>query len=146
MTHLTTRSIVLSAVSLGTLVVGCGSDDEGLSESQFRAQASQIFCEGGAEIGEAVGAAFAGEPTPETLQAALDTIVSVSYRQFDDVDALLPPSDIRDDVDALLAEGRAATKIAEEQGLGFFESDDNPWARTEQMGAELGLDECATSG
>ncbi len=146
MTNFHTRYILLSTVCVGTLIAGCGSDDEGLSDTQFRDQANEIFCEGSAEIGEAVGAAFAGEPTPETLQEALGTIVSVSYRQFDDVDALLPPSDMRDDVDAMIAEGRAATKVAEEQGLGFFEIDDNPWARTVQLGAELGLDECATSG
>lgn len=146
MTRFHTRSIVLSAVCFGSLIAGCGTDDEGLSETQFRDQANAIFCEGSAEIGQAVGEVFAGEPTPELLQEALDTIVSVSYRQFDDVDALVPPSDIRDEVDAMIAEGRAATKVAEEQGLGFFETDDNPWARTVQLGAELGLDECATTG
>lgn len=134
---------VLSIVCLGVVSAGCGSDDEGLSATQFRDQANSICAAGSAEIGEAAGAAFAGEPTPEALQGALDTIVLVSRRQLDDIDALLPPSDLRDDVDAMIAEGRSATTAAEGQGLGFFESDDDPWARTSELATELGLDACA---
>ena len=69
--------------------------------------------------------------------------MSISNRQLDDIDALEAPSDLEDDVAAMISEGRSATDAAEAQGLGFFESEDDPWARTGELAAGLGLDACS---
>jgi hypothetical protein len=137
---LTIFGVFLSAA----LVVSCGSDDQGLSITDFRDQANAICAKGNQDIGEAVGAVFGSDsPTPESMQAALDTIVSVSRQQLDDIEALAPPSAIKDDVKEMIAEGRSATDTAEGQGLGFFESDDDPWARTGELAVGLGLNACS---
>ena len=108
----------------------------------FRDKANGVCVEAGAAIGEAFQA---GEPTPEQLQSALDTVVTVSRSQFDDIEALDAPASIEDDVDAMLAEGRAATDVAEAQGVAFFANEDDPWAKAGEMAADLGLDACSPS-
>lgn len=135
------------ATALFVLLTGCGSDGgESLTEEAFRDRANAICAEGGEEIGEAVGAVFGGaEPTPETLQGALDTIVSSTRRQLDEIDALAAPGSIAGDVDAMLVELRGATDAAAAQGVGFWEDDGDPWATGNDMAARLGLDVCATS-
>ena len=139
----------LTAITFGTLglalaLAACGDDTDTLTQAEFTEQANSICIEGDQEIGAAVGAVFSSEePTPEQMQEGLDTIVSVSNQQLDDIDALAEPSDMSDDVDALIAEGRSATDEAEAQGLGFFETDDDPWTGTQELAADLGLDACA---
>lgn len=130
----------------GVVLSGCGSDsDDSLTVESFRSQANEICAVSAAEIGEAVGAVFgSGEPSPESMQAALDTIVTVSRRDLDDIEALGAPDSIDAEVDALLAEGRSATDEAEAQGLGFWENDGDPWAKTNELAAALGLDACAS--
>jgi hypothetical protein len=132
-------------VSLGMLfLAGCGSDDDGVTAAEFREQANAICAQANQDIGAAVGAVFANDSaTPDQLQAALDEIVSVSDRQLDDIEALEAPSDLEDDVAALIAEGRSATDAAEAQGLAFFETDEDPWARTGELAVGLGLDACS---
>ena len=43
----------------------------------------------------------------------------------------------------MVAEGRSATDVAEAQGLGFFETEDDPWQRTGELASGLGLDACS---
>ncbi len=137
------RYLAVGGFALIALVTGCGDDDT-LSTAEFTEQANAICAEGDLEIGAAVGAVFgAAEPSPEQMQEALDTIVSVSNRQLDDIEALEEPSSMSDDVEAMVAEGRSGTEIAENQGLGFFEDDGDPWEQTQQLAVELGLDACA---
>ena len=138
-------SLAIVGVSLPSLfLVGCGDDDDGLTVAEFREQANAICAQGNQDIGAAAGPVFGNESaSPEELQEALDAIVSISNRQLDDIDALQAPSDLEDDVAAMIAEGRSATDAAEAQGLGFFESDDDPWARTGERAAGLGLDVCS---
>ena len=52
---------------------------------------------------------------------------------------------MQSDVDAMLAEFRSANDEAEAQGLGFWETDGDPWAAGNALAAELGLDACAES-
>lgn len=141
--HLTSLAIV--GVLLPTLfLAGCGDDDAGLTAAEFREQANAICAQGNQDIGEAAGPVFGNESaTPDDLQSALDAIVSISNRQLDDIEALAAPADLEDDVAALVTEGRSATDTAEAQGLGFFESEDDPWARTGELAAGLGLDACS---
>lgn len=137
------RSALIGSIVVGALVTSCGSDDERLSVEEFRDQANAIICEGDQEIGAAFGDLFGGgEPTPEQLEDTLATLISASGEQADGIDALAAPSDMEADVDAMLAEWRSASAAAEAQGLGFFESDDDPWALTTELAEGLGLESC----
>ena len=139
------RSVLVGSVVVGALVASCGSDDDALSVEEFRDQANAIICEGDQEIGTAVGQVFGGgEPTPEQMEEALTAITSASLGQADAIDALVAPSDLEADVDALVAEWRSAAAAAEAQGLGFFESEDDPWALTTELAEGLGLESCVT--
>ena len=145
---LTSRRIfAVGAVGLALTLASCGADDaDALSADEFRSQANLICADGIDEIGAAVGSVFGdGEPTPELMQAALNTIVSTTRRQIDEIDAIDAPTSLENDVEALLVELRSATDIAESQGLGFWDDDGNPWERSIEMSAELGLDVCAES-
>jgi hypothetical protein len=136
------RAVLVGPLLLGTFVAACG-DDDGASETDFREQASVILCEGDQEIGAAIGEVFGGgEPTPEQMTDALATIVAASRAQADGIEALAVPSGMADDVEALLVEWRSAATMAEGQGLGYFESDDDPWAETAALAEDLGLESC----
>lgn len=140
---------VRGSLAVGALLItvagGCGSDaEDSLTEQGFRDRSNEICAEGIEEIGEALGAAFgAGDPTPEQLASAHETLVSTSRRIVDDLDALEPPDSMRDDVEAILAEFRTANDVAESQGIGFFEGDDDPWEKGNEMARAMGLDVCA---
>ena len=130
-------------VAIGAFATGCGEDDDALSAAEFREEANAVCIEGEQDLFAAAGPVFGNNAaSPEELREALDAVVSISRRQFDDIDALAVPGDLADRVDELLAEGRAATDSAEAQGLGFFESDGDPWARTTELALALGLDGC----
>ncbi len=74
--------LILASIALTVLVSACGEDgDDAAAVQSFRDQANGVCAEAGVAIGAAIGEAFqAGEPTPEQLQAALDTVVTVSRR------------------------------------------------------------------
>lgn len=141
--HLTTATMISASLSM-LVLAGCGDDDQSLTAAEFRDQANAICAQGNQDIGEAAGSVFGSEaPAPEDLQSALDAIVSISNRQLDDIEELDAPSDLEDEVADLVEEGRSATEAAEAQGLAFFESDDDPWARTGELASGLGLDACS---
>ena len=140
-----TSFTVTSAILLGAgALAGCGDDDT-LTRAQFTEQANAICVEADARIGEAVGPIFAGEPTADELQEALDAIVATSRDTADQLDALAPPSDRTDEFDQMLVAFDAANDEAESQGLAFFETDDDPWAPVGAIAGDLGLDACAGS-
>ena len=131
---------------IGSLA-GCGSDaDDTLGVQEFRDQSNEICAKSTQEIGEALGPVLGGsDPTPEQLQAALDTLVSSSRKAVEDIDELAAPTSMHADVDAMLAEFRTANDEAEAQGLGFWQTEGDPWAAGNALAAELGLDACAES-
>lgn len=111
----------------------------------MRPQANQICTIGGDEVHEAFFGVFGDdEPTPEEMQAALTTVISVSHRRLDDIEALAESTDMSDDVNAFIKQGHADIDTAEAMGLDFFGSDD-PWTQTGEMARALGLDACAGS-
>lgn len=138
------RSLLLASLVLAAVSVGCGEDESALSATEFRSQANEICTVGGEEVHQAFFGVFGeDEPTPEQMEQALATVMSVSRRQLDDIEALAEPSDLSADVDAFVAQGRADTDAAEAMGLGFFENEDDPWAATGELARGLGLDACA---
>lgn len=138
------RSLLLASLVLAAVAAGCGEDESTLSATEFRSQANEICTVGGEEVHQAFFGVFGeDEPTPEQMEEALATVMSVSRRQLDDIEALAEPSDLSADVDAFVAQGRADTDAAEAMGLGFFENEDDPWAETSERARGLGLDACA---
>jgi hypothetical protein len=134
---------MLTAVVPLAALAACGSDDDHLTKQEFQTQANAVCADANATIGETLGPIFAGEPTPEQLQEALDTIVATSRTTHDDIAALDAPPDLSDDVDTMLTSFDAATDEAESQGLAFFETEGDPWADAGQQAGALGLDACA---
>ena len=133
-------TIAVIVLSIGILT-GCSDDDDTLTQTQFTEQANAICVDADAEIGEVLGPIFSGDPTE--LQKALDAIVATSRDTRDQLANLAPPSAIADQVDDMLAAFTAANEEAEAQGLGFFESDGDPWAPAGVIAGTLGLDSCA---
>lgn len=138
------RSVLIATLALAAFAAACAEDDPTLSATEFQAQANEICTVGGEEVHEAFFGIFGeDEPTPEQMDEALATVMSVSRRQLDDIEALAEPSELSAEVDALLAQGRADTDAAEAMGLGFFENESDPWEHTGVLARELGLDACA---
>ncbi len=139
--------IAAASVIATVALAGCGSDaDDTLGVQEFRDQSNEICVRSTREIGEAIGPVLGGsDPTPEQLREALDTLVSSSRKAVVDIDELAAPTSMQSDVDAMLAEFRSANDEAEAQGLGFWETEGDPWAAGNTLAAELGLDACAES-
>ena len=140
--------MVIAGSALVTVTLaGCGSDaDDSLGVQEFRDRSNEICAQSTQVIGEAIGPILGGsDPTPQQLQDALDTLVSASRKAVDDIDELAAPKSVQADVDAMLVEFRSANDEAEAQGLGFWETDGDPWAAGNALAAELGLDACAES-
>jgi hypothetical protein len=137
--------ILVASIAFCSFLTGCGDDDpQALTATDFREQANQICTVGGDEVHEAFFGVFGDdEPAPEEMQAALTTVIAVSHRQLDDIEALAEPADMSDEVTAFIKRGHADTDTAEAMGLDFFGSDDDPWTETGEMARALGLDACA---
>lgn len=140
--RMTNRFVMTATFVLcsATLVSACA--DDALSATEFRTEANSICAKGGEEVHEAFFS-LGEDATPADMQAAFDTVILVSRRQLDDIEALGAPSELADQVDELLRQGRADTDSAEAMGLGFFESDDDPWEATSALARQLELDACA---
>ena len=85
------------------------------------------------------------ENVPERLErlTATNGLLAVIDKQIDDLAALEPPSDISDDVDAMLDTARTAADTVREQGAGFWLEESDPFTEVNQRAAALGLDACA---
>ncbi len=157
------KFIGIAVVAAASLAVGgCSDDDEAATSTTQASEASapeSAAPDGFVEEANAlciansgqIGALFAGmgaegEPTPEQLQETLDEVVSLSRDLIDDLEAVTPPTDIEEDYAAMLAQAATDTDEAEAQGLAFFETEDDPWAETNEMARDLGLDGCAGGG
>lgn len=141
----TLRPVLLTALILTGTTAACGSDaEETLTTAEFRTQANEICTVGGDEVHAAYFGVFGSdEVTPDQMEEALATVMAVTRRQLDDIEALTEPSAMTADVAEFLAAGRADTDTAEAMGLGFFEYEDDVWASTGELAVGLGLDACA---
>jgi hypothetical protein len=146
MNNTTKRIGLVCSFGLLLTLAACGGDGtKDLTTAQFRQQANTICTQASQEIFKTVTSVMGGnEPTAAELQAGPDKIVAISTKQLDDIAALDAPSGLDHDVAALVAEGRKATAAAETQGPAYWSTDDNPWARTQQMATKLGLDACGS--
>ena len=131
-------------LTVAVLAAACGDDGNApLSRGDFVSQANAICVAGDARIEKVVSPlAAGGQPSPQTLQTVLDGIVAESHKIADQIDALDPPANLANAVDAMLVEFRAAIDRTEAQGLAFFDTEDDPFAKASAMAADIGLASC----
>jgi hypothetical protein len=136
---------VLATVGL-VAAPGCSSSDDdssALSRDEYVEQVGTICTKVTEQIVATVGELFAGEPTPQARQEALDSIVSASQQARSEIAALTPPDAMRDDVDELLTAYATANDDAAAQGPAFFDSEDDPWKKPSDMAVAMGIKACA---
>lgn len=136
----------LFAAVLLAAVAGCGDDDDVLSAEEWRTQADAICEEGNERTDAILEPLFAeGEPSEEQLQEALDALIADIESQIEDVDALEPPDDLSAEVDEFLDQARTDLDELREAGIAAFDQEEDPFAETTALAAELGLEECASN-
>jgi hypothetical protein len=144
--------VVVGALAIGALVVGCGSDDEGssttaLSQSEFVAEATPICVRGNKQIDVGVHRYLSGKPSPKDVEQFVDkAVVPVTQREIDGFGQLTPPPSKADTYQALLDELRSVlSDVKENPQLLGSESAGNPFAKAQQLAKQVGLSACAKS-
>lgn len=97
-------------------------------------------------MGEIFGplASSGGAPSPALLQSTYDALLAQLRGEQADLEALTPPADLQEDWDALVAAHADAVEVVEEQGLGYFDDQSNPFASVEAMATEMGFEACGS--
>jgi hypothetical protein len=136
---------MLAGIALAMPVSACGDDGGAgsLSAGEFRDQAQAICKDGNAAIDEVAKDFGADGPTRDQLEEAAPKVPRLIDDELDRLDALVPPEDLAEDVEAMLASFRAVVRSMEEQGPAFFERDDDPFGEAYAKAEALGLEECA---
>lgn len=116
---------------------------ETLSADEWREQANAICAETAPTIGEAFEAMDPSAPTPEQVDHVVTTLVSVNRDTQSRIDALEEPSELTDQVDALLSANEEATATIEEQGPAALDTLDQIFATPNELATDLGLTACA---
>lgn len=141
------QALVWTLLALASLTfAACGGEDA-LTEEEFVAQANEICAAGNERVDAAAEDVFGDiasgeEPSQEQLQEFLDTFTDDIEGQIDDIEALSPPDDMADDVDAFLE--AASDKLTEVRDAGpeVLLSEEDPFAEVSIMAEDLGLTEC----
>ncbi|MGE0026454.1 MAG: hypothetical protein AB7O78_01325 [Thermoleophilia bacterium] len=134
-----TCAAVIAAIGIAG-AAGCGGDDDSaaLSRDEFVTQANAICAAGNATIAAAVPKD--GPPGP----AFYETIVETTQGTVDGVAALVPPDEMKADVDAMIADARQAlSDMRATPAAEFFASGEDPFASVNQQAGTLGLTDCA---
>lgn len=149
-----TRSALLPVLllSLSSLLVGCGGDDEPaatapepepLSKTEFVTQAEEICAEGNEELRTAAEDIPAEPSDEEVAQFAEDEFVPNLQQQHDDLAALGAPEGDEDTVQAILDSLQEAIDVVEDDPASLLSSDD-PFTEASDLAEEYGLVECAS--
>lgn len=143
-THLLTRRLAPFCVLLAS-ATACGADDPAMSTADYQKAANAVCADAEANMAPIFGEIFPklGTATEEERLTATNGLLAVIDKQIDDLAALEPPSDISDDVDAMLDTARTAADTVREQGAGFWLEESDPFTEVNQRAAALGLDACA---
>jgi hypothetical protein len=141
------HAVVPTALILTVFVSSCGGDDK-LSEAEYLKQGNAI-CEKQLSEIDAAGAAISGgqEPTPAQFdQFANDVLIPKVRAQIDGLAKLEPPSELEDDVDAMLEASRADLAQMEADikadSAAFMASEDDPFADANAKANAIGLTVC----
>ena len=154
MTTIRRVAVLVSVAGLASLgVTACGDDDDGgdaLTQEEFVDQGNQICSDGNDEL----DAAFEdlpddAEPTPEQISEFADTFEENVGGQIDDIDELVPPDDIADEVDSILADARddldEFVTLMRDDPESAFTQEEDPFADVNERLNDIGLTECANS-
>ena len=147
-----TLMILMAALGVSLVTGACGDDEvERLTQAEFVEQGNAI-CKAGNDRIEAAGEDLFGDateenPPPEEAVTSFieDTLIPEVEKQIDDIDALNPPEDIEGDVDAAIAEARAALQRIKDDPAQAAGQDEDPFAEANEMIGEVGLTTCAES-
>jgi hypothetical protein len=152
-----TTLAALAAMALG----GCGGDDEttgtttganggeepALSDATFVQQANAI-CEAGNKSTEKLAnSTFTGrKPSRAQLDAYAKVAVPAIQTQIDAIRALPAPEDLEDQVTEFLDTAEEDLSKVEADPSLFVAGDTDPFANTNRLASDLGLDQCGSSG
>lgn len=133
---------------LVSLVVACVGGSAALTREEFVAQANAICAAGDAKI-QAAAPAMSGEqmPSAEELEAFYGDIVAVSQEIIDELDALVPPEELRAEMESLITDARAVMdEIKTQDTATFFAAEEDPFAAVNARALAMGLTACGQSG
>lgn len=141
--HFHLRCVLVLAVALSLLAVGCGDDESTLSRAEFTKRADALCAKNAKTVGRIVGRVF-GAPDGDAVdrERAHDELIAAARTLHSELAALRPPSELSDGVRDWLAALDAANDTAEAQGTDFWASKDDPWAGANAKAADLGLEAC----
>jgi hypothetical protein len=165
-----TPLILIVALTAALIAAGCGDDDEDTTtttatteeagatggtgatgpQSEFAQQADEICAEGDKEI-DAEAQEFFGNAQQEPPQAeqerfAEEVVIPNVEQQIEDVAALPPPEGQEEQFDEFVDEARSAIdEVKADPSLVTSQGSDDPFAETNQMAKELGLQVCGQS-
>lgn len=140
MMHVATRSLAAVLV----LLTACSG--EPLTRDEFTRQAEERCAAANARIEEALQTARSADPEPggtEREREFLSTVTAELESQLEDLRDLRPPEEVAGDVDAMLDEADSALSAVREAGTEALQQETNPFARANELAADLGLEECA---
>lgn len=142
--------LVAGAVALGA--AACGDSNESsstVSEEEFVTEGNAI-CEAGNErIAMAEDQAFPDDmPTDENFEQFFAAFTADIDQQITELSALEPPEDLQDEFDAFLEKANTTLEQVRSEGAEAFfsetESGEQPFAETNRLASEIGLDACAS--
>jgi hypothetical protein len=157
-TRIRTVLVTASAVVMTVALAGCGSsaqsdpgkdiddrkdDSKPLTAAQFRTQAQKICRDSQAEM-EKLGEDFEStQPTQEQFEKAFARIPDLLDQQVDKLEALEPPAEMADDVDAMLDSLSDVAADIDKQGADILTQEADPFAEANEKAKALKLDDCA---
>lgn len=106
--------LAAAALALALVAAGCGGDDDegessgpALSKEEYIAQGDEICAQGDTELAAAAEEEFGSateEPPREDQEAFISDVVAPNFeQQLEDLQALNPPEEDQEQIDALLA-------------------------------------------
>jgi hypothetical protein len=134
------------------LAAGCGGDEDGGDADTFRAEANAIC----ADYEEKIATIPPPQEALDEWTAIAGDIGDLLETGVNELDALEPPGDLSDSYDEWLAlkrESLSATRDLQDAGAAAnqeliseaLDRIEQSEGRADEIAAELGLDECATS-
>jgi hypothetical protein len=147
--HLTALFLV-SAVAAAFAIAGCGSDSssaESFAEATMPlkeyAHKTDLICgEGSIEQGELAGAYLQKHPKAEELEMVVPAIVPPIEKEIKELRELGLPSGREEEAEAFVEEMEAALAALKRDPEGLSKQD-NPFEKSNQLAAKLGLGDCS---
>jgi hypothetical protein len=160
--------LLIVALAASLITAGCGGDDEETTttttteatatgetgatgpQSEFAQQADEICREGDQEISQQEGEFFGDlpqgqEPPPQEIERfATDVLVPSIQGQIDEISELTPPEGEEDLAEQFVDQAREdLQEVEDDPSLLTQRGGTNPFAETQELASELGLETCA---